>query len=157
MIFSICLKHDFWAWQKSFRGPFFYKSQVGQRKMTSFNDGHYPIKKVFSGVFNGGDFEVVLALLNFQSCLKNRNKPNWSKYKVEVERGTHQFDLFCTSTALLRPLYFGSLTSTISQILIFYWSKSIDRSKVLVEVKSVDRSTEKVEDLKMVAVQKRSN
>jgi len=39
----------------------FYKSQVCPRKMTSFNDGHYPIKKVFSGVFNSHGPKVISA------------------------------------------------------------------------------------------------
>jgi len=37
--------------------------------------------------------------------------------------GTHQFDLFCTSTALLHPIYFDLCTSTFCQIWISYRSK----------------------------------
>jgi len=87
-----------------------------------------------------------------------------------LKTGTHQFDLCCTSTALLRPFYFDLFTSTFSQIWTSYWlrstgrSKEVEvkfdqksRSKVLVEVKSVRRSTEKVEYMKIVEVHKRSN
>ena len=49
--------------------------------------------------------------------------------------GTHPFDIFCTSTLFVK---FG-------------------QSKVLVEVKSVGRCTEKVEDMKMIEVHKKSN
>jgi len=44
---------------------------------------------------------------------------------------THQFDLFCTST--------------ICQIWTYYWSRNTGRSTVLIEEKSVGRSTEKVQ------------
>jgi len=75
--------------------------------------------------------------------------------------GTHQFDLFCTWTIFisstfsgLRPLYFGSrtsttllrlayfdrCTSTFCQIWIFYWS----RSTVLVEVQYGQKRLSKV-------------
>ena len=35
----------------------------------------------------------------------------FSKISESSKCGTHQFDLFCTSTSLLLPLYFGSRTS----------------------------------------------
>jgi len=100
---------------------------------------------------------------------------HWHFYRNLL--GTHQFELFCTSTIfisstfsvlrplyflftstrVLRPLYFDSLTSTFCQIWTSYLSISTGRNTVLVEVKSVEsRSTEKVEDMKMVEVQKRS-
>ena len=86
------------------------------------------------------------------------------------------FDL-STPTSLLRLAYFDHCTSTFGKSgLLEYRSKYIiGRSKVLVEVKfgrknfglgrskgqfevkSVGRRTEKVKDLKIVEVQKRSN
>ena len=63
--------------------------------------------------------------------------------------GTHQLDLFCTSTRVFRPLYFDLCTSTFCQIWTSYWPRRTGRSAVLVEVKfrskKGGRSTEKVE------------
>ena len=39
----------------------------------------------------------------------------------------HIFDLFCTSTRVLRTLYFDSLTLTCCQIWTSYWTRSIGR------------------------------
>ena len=54
---------------------------------------------------------------------------------------------------LLRLPYFDLCTLPFCQIRTSYWSRSTGRTTVLVEVKSVGRSTEKVEDMKMVEVQ----
>ena len=58
--------------------------------------------------------------------------------KTITKTGTHQFDLFCTSTSLLRPVYFDPLTSTYvlrplvksgfiigreTQVEVQFWSK----------------------------------
>jgi len=63
-----------------------------------------------------------------------------------MKKGTHQFDLFCTSTqrpyfdlnltsTFLAKLYFDqNCTSTFCQIWASYWSRSTGRSTVLVEV-----------------------
>jgi len=73
----------------------------------------------------------------------------------------HIFDLFCTATSLLRPLYFDSrtstfftsnsllrlayiCTSTFCQIWTYYWSRSTGPSKVLVEVNFGQKSRSKV-------------
>ena len=65
------------------------------------------------------------------------------KYSVRLV-GTHQLDPFSTSSALLRTLYLGSITSTqlirpqyfdLFQIWIYYWLRSTGQSTVLVEVK----------------------
>ena len=81
--------------------------------------------------------------------------------------GTHSFDLFCTSTALLRLAYFDIFPNLDFLLVEKHRSTySFGRSKVWpkrskescdkkVEVKSVGRSTERVEDMKMVKVQKR--
>jgi len=61
------------------------------------------------------------------------------------------------STALLRPLYFDLLWNPDFLLVEKYRPKySFGRSNLLVEVKSLGRSTAKVEDMKMVEVQKRS-
>jgi len=50
----------------------------------------------------------------------------------------HIFDLFCTSTRLLRPLYFDLLSN------MGYWSRSTGRNTVLVEVKFGQKGRSKV-------------
>ena len=70
-----------------------------------------------------------------------------------VLRPFHIFDLFFTSTVLYFDL---REASTFCQIQTSYWSRRTVRSTVLVEVRSVGRSTEKVEYMKMVEVQNRS-
>ena len=92
------------------------------------------------------DFQILLFLLILIGI--------WGQYVYQVNfkfynMRKHQFDIFCTSTifisstfSVLRPLYFHSHTLTsvlrhISQICTSYWSKSIGRCTVLVEVKSV--------------------
>ena len=67
------------------------------------------------------------------------------------------FELFIL-TRLLRPLYFEFFSNLDFLLVEKYRSKySFGWSKVLVEVKSVGRSTEKVEDMDMVEVPKSSN
>ena len=61
-----------------------------------------------------------------------------------------------SSFSVLRPLYFDLFTST-SVLRHFVKSGLLIGRDLQVEVKSVGRSTEKVEDMKMVEVQKRSN
>ena len=81
--------------------------------------------------------------------------------------GMHQFVLFCTSTifvsstfSVFRPRYFDLLSNLDFLLVEKYRSKySLSRNKDVrfKDVKSVGRSTEKIEDMKMVEVQKMSN
>ena len=81
--------------------------------------------------------------VNFFICFFSRSRI----FKTQ-KMGTHQFDLFCTSTIFISStcLYFDSLTSTFCQIWTSYWSRSTGQSKVLVEVKLGQKSRSKVEE-----------
>jgi len=65
----------------------------------------------------------------------------WIFYRVRINSTFSVLQPFSYLRLLyLRPLYFD-----LCQIWAYYWSSSTGRSKILVEVKSVGRSTEKVE------------
>ena len=72
----------------------------------------------------------------------------------------HIFDLFFTSSALVRPLYFARFTSARLHTALLYFDLFANLDLSLVEKYrskySFGRSTEKIEDMKMVEVQKRS-